>query len=389
MSILTPTMKCLILLPAAGLVCTMEVHSQFVVSGQASAVFADAESGRSQFSLNEGRATFLWRGDLFFDVLLSEDIAFLSNFRIQQDQEIRVDLFALRFSDIASTGISLQAGQVDIPIGNLGERRFPKQNSFFRLPITNEFLTSLCSSDYEIWVLEPSFAVRGDGVRILDQGLYDLGAKVYGGLGIFDYSIALVNGMASATGTYGEGGVNVNSGFGAIGRLAVTPAPSVTVGASYGTGAFMSDQSTDSSSFLFGKDPDDFPQHILGADIEFESGYFSLYGQALYNIWTYEPDLKTFGYSAEAQYAVTPRFSVAARAGGLVFSEVSNLTVPTRQGPVQYSGKWDRDVFRLESSVRIRIARAALVKIVYEWNQTIGIPDPHDNLFVVQGVLSF
>jgi len=366
-----------------------ESHAQVVVSGQASAGFADAENGPTQFALNEGTPTFLWRGDLFVDVLLSDDIAFLSNFRILQNQQLRVDLFALRFSDIASSGINLQAGQVDIPLGNIGERRFPKQNPFFRLPITNEFLTSLCPSDYEIWVLEPSFAMGGDGVRVLDQGLYDLGMKGYGSAGIFDYSVAVINGMASATGTYSEEGVNSNSGFGVVGRLAVTPAPLVSVGASYGTGSFMNDQSGDSLSFLFGKDPDDYPQHIAMVDVEIEHGYFSFYGQVLYNVWAYTQDLKAFGYSAEAEYAVTPRLGVGVRAGGFVFNEVSKLTVLTWDGDVQYTGKWDTDVFRLETSVRVNITHAALVKVVYEWNQTLGVPDPHDNLFVVQTVLSF
>jgi hypothetical protein len=152
----------------------------------------------------------------------------------------------------------------------------------------------------------------------------------------------------------------------------------------------MNDQSADSASFLFGKDPDDYPQHVLAADLELEYGHFSFYGQALYNIWTYEPDLKAFGYSAEAQYAITPRFAVAARAGGLLFGEVTNVSVPTRQGDVLYTGTWDRNMFRIETSLRIRITREALVKVVYEWNHTSTPPDdPHDNLLVVQGVVSF
>jgi hypothetical protein len=369
---------------------TRAAWTQVFVSGQASAVYADGESGFSQYTVNDGRGTFLWRGDLFVDVLLSDDIAFLSNFRILQDQEIRIDLFALRFSDIASTGITLQLGQVDIPIGNLGERRFPNQNHFYHLPLMNEHLTTLCSSDYKVWVLSPSFAVQGDGVRILDQGLYDLGAKAYGSSGIWDYGLVVINGMASATGTYGKGGLNNNSGFGVIGRLAVTPLQGLTIGVSLGTGAFMGDQSADSASFLFASDPDDYPQRLVSGDVDFSIGKFSFSGSLLHNRWTYEPDLDAFGYSAEAQYAFTPRISGAVRAGGLIFDEVSGLSVPTYQGPVIYSGKWDHDVFRLESSVRVRITREALVKIVYEWTRTFDVAaDPHDNLLIFQTVLSF
>jgi hypothetical protein len=361
-----------------------------LVSGQASAAFADGESGMGQYTVAEGRRTFLWRGDLWVDVILSDNIAFLSNFRVLQDQEVLIDLFALRFSDIGSTGINVQLGQIDLPVGNLGERRFPKQNPFYRLPLMNEHLTTVCSSDYQVWVLEPSFALNGDGVRILDLGLYDLGIKVYGIWGIFDYSVALINGMVSATATYGQTGLNTNKGLGTIGRLAITPTTGLTIGASYGTGAFMSDQHDDTLSFLYNRDPGDFPQHIWSGDIEFAAGYLSFYGQVVYNIWKYDQDLKALGYSAEVEYAVTPRFSVAARGGGLAFNEVIDLLIPTFTGPVSYSGRWDRDVFRLETSLRYKIDRGVMVKVMYEWNRTFNVPnDPADNLFIVQSVFSF
>jgi hypothetical protein len=152
----------------------------------------------------------------------------------------------------------------------------------------------------------------------------------------------------------------------------------------------MSDQSSDSASFLFGKDPDDYPQHILAADLELEVGYLSFYGQALYNVWTYEPNLKSFGYSAEFQYALTPRLNIATRAGGLLFCEVTGQVVPTGDGEVLYTGTWDRNAFRLEGSLTVNITRAALVKLVYEWNHTSNpTDDPHDNMLVIQSVLSF
>ena len=364
--------------------------SQLVVSGQASGGIANGEGNDWQYAFGGGLPTFFWRGDLFVDMVLADDIAFLSNFRLLQDQELRIDLFALRFSDIASTGINVQLGQVDLPIGSLGERRFPKQNPFFRLPLMNEHLTTLCSSDYFVWVLDPEFARRGDGVRILDLGLYDLGVKAYGSFGIFDYALALINGMASATSTYGTTGLNINDGLGTVGRMAVTPVTGLTVGVSYSTGSFMSDQSANINSYLFQEDPDDHPQHIVSGDVEFSHGHFSFYGQAMYNIWEYEQDLKAFGFSAEVDYALTPRLFVAARGGGLMFNEVTNLTVPIITGPVSFSGRWDRDVFRLETSVRYRITREALVKVVYEWNRTFNIVnDPADNLLVLQTVLSF
>jgi hypothetical protein len=207
---------------------------------------------------------------------------------------------------------------------------------------------------------------------------------------MLEYDLAVINGMASATGTYSETGLNINKGLGTVFRLGVTPVPWFSLGASYGTGQFMADQSTDSASFLFEREPASYPQHIASVDIEAGIGHFFFSGQAIYNVWKYEQDLKAFGYTAEVQYAFTPRVSFAVRAGGLMFNEVSDLLIETFTGHDMFSGKWDFDVFRLETGVRLRVTREALVKIVYEWNRTINVPDDvPDNLLVLQTVFSF
>ena len=197
--------------------------AQIQVSGQASAGFLKANDGESQYAFNDGKGTFVWRLDLFGDAIVTDNITFLSNFRILQDQVPHIDLLAIRASDIGETGISLQAGQIDIPFGNLGEQRFPKQNPFFDLPLINEHITTLCESDYKVWTLNPEYQIAGNGVSLLDQGLYDLGVKAYGSIGILDYSVALINGMISTTGTYSPNGLDPHNGFGKVLRLAITP----------------------------------------------------------------------------------------------------------------------------------------------------------------------
>ena len=215
--------------------------AQVRVTGEVSSAFVASGDNGSQYSFNNGRGTFAWRGDLFADALVSENVAFLGNLRIQQDQAFHIDYFALRVSDLASTGANLEAGQIDLPFNSLNERRFPKENSFFNLPLMNEHVTSLANSDYNLWVLVPSYAASGNGFHLLDRGLYDLGIKLYGSVGIFDYAGALINGMISATGAYETQGLNSNRGFGKILRLAVTPATGLTIGVSYAFGPFIKD----------------------------------------------------------------------------------------------------------------------------------------------------
>ena len=376
------------------------LFAQLEVSGQATAEFFKSEDGLSQYAIDGGQPTFGWRWDLFADALVSDHVAFLSNFRMLQDQIPHIDLLAIRVSDIAASGASLEVGQIDLPFGDLGDRRFPRQNPFIDLPLINEHVTSLCESNYNLWTFSPEYAMRGDGVHILDQGLYDLGAKVYGTVGMFDYSIAVINGMVSATGTYSPGGLNSNRGLGTVARIAVTPMTGLTVGVSYALGPFMKDVSDSTLSQLYQKSPDKYSQHIAGADLELSFGHCSLYGEAVYNTWHYvqNVNLQVFGYTGAVEYAFTPRLSGALRAGGLVFNTISirefipeddaGYTGPI--GFVPFHGKWDHDVFRVEAASSYKVDQALLVKVGYQINRTYNLPqDPFDNVLFVQTVLSF
>jgi hypothetical protein len=385
------------------LIVTFALHafSQLQVDGQASAGFVKANNGESQYAFNDGYGTFVWRLDLFSDAIITDDITFLSNFRMLQDQVPHVDLFAIRVSDIAESGISVEAGQIDIPFGNLSEQRFPKQNPFFDLPLIYEHITSLCASDYKVWTLNPEYQIAGNGVRLLDQGLYDLGMKVYGNIGILDYSAALINGMVSTTGTYSPNGLDSHNGFGKVVRLMVTPMTGLTFGISYASGPYMKDESEfidnsgavpDTSAF-FGKSPDSYLQHIGEADLNFSLGHFSFEGEVIDNSWDYlkSVELKAFGYSAEVQYAFTPRISGALRAGGITFNDVSGIPELTESFQhVIYSGKWDHDAFRLEGAASYKFDPALLLKAGYQINRTYDLPkDPVDNVLFVQTVVSF
>lgn len=382
------------------MLATSSLVAQLRVSGQAAAEFFKSEDGFSQYVIDQGRGTFAWRWDLFADAVISDRIAFLSNFRMLQDQVPHVDMLAIRLSDIASTGISLQAGQIDIPFGSLGEQRFPGQNPFFDLPLINEHITALCESNYNLWTFSPEYAVRGDGVRILDQGLYDLGIKVYKSIGMFDFTVAVINGMVSATGTYAPGGVNPNHGLGVVGRIAATPLFGLTIGLSYGYGDFMKNVNDSSTSQLYDRSPDNYLQRIVGGDIDYSIDHLSIHGEAVYNAWDYVQNvmLKAVGYSAMVRYAFTPRISAALRVGGITFNSIKILEyIPAAgngytglPGYVPYSGEWDHDVSRLEVAGGYKLDEALLFKVGYQVNRTYGVPsDPFDNVLFVQTVLSF
>ncbi len=310
-----------------------------------------------------------------------------------QDQVVHVDLFSLKFADLTPAEFNIEAGEIDLPFGNLGERRFPKTNPFYNLPLLHEHLTSLRSSNYELWPGDSRYRAAGDGIRILDQGLYDLGVKLYGGLGMFDYWVALTNGMLSATSTYssnyGSSGLNAKRGLGTIVRLAATPVTALTIGSAYATGPFLKEY----SSTLYGLfyNTDDIRQHAIEGDVEFTMEHFSLYAEVVYNTWTFHDvlgsNLNATGYSVEWRYTPVPRVTLGARAGEIFFNTIQ-LPLPLLYGP--YLFKWDRDILRIEGALGYRLDRSALVKLIYMSNTAIGVTeDPPDNSLIIQAVVNF
>lgn len=378
----------LMLLSAAGAV------GQIRITGQASADYVKSNPGPSQYVVNSGRGTFGWRLDLFGDAMIAENIYFFSNFRLSQDLIPHIDQLAIRLTDLLSTGVSAEVGEIDLPFGDLGNRRFPLTNPFIDLPLTHEHLTSLRSSDYYLFTYDSRYTEAGNGLRLIDQGLYDLGAKLYGGTGIFDVAIALSNGMISSSSAYAGGyssaGLNETGGLGKIVRLTVTPATGIVIGSSYASGAFI----RQNNYYLSDYDPQSMPQHIVEGDFDIGFGHWTMYGEAFYNTWelgeAIGADLKAFGYSVETQFVPVPRISFALRAGEILFNSVSADLAPAGYGPRHFEGKWDHDVLRLEAAAGYRLDRSALLKVVFQWNRTMDVAeDPADNVLAFQLVTGF
>jgi hypothetical protein len=306
-----------------------------------------------------------------------------------------VDLFAIRFSGLAGTYLNAEAGLIDVPFGNLDDRRFPKTNPFLSLPFGREHLTSLRSSDYELWMSDGGYTAAGDGVRLVDGALYDAGVKLFGTAGILDYAVAVTNGSISATGSYADGGFNDNGGLGASARLAVTPATGLTIGISAARGQFMSEDATSyyGGTATGGHDPAQHVQQIAGLDLEYGYEHFTLYAEGFFNRWEfsdeYGTDLDAAGVSAELRYVPAARFSLAARLGTILFN-----TLPAQDDP-GYSGTipgatWDHNVLRFEGAAGYRVSREVLLKAVYQHVYTYGLPaDPWDDSAALQIVASF
>jgi len=148
--------------------------------------------------VNKGTATFGWRFDLFIDAKVTDNVFVLANTRSFEDDPISIDYAAVRIVDLAGLGINFQMGKFDMPFGNLAERRFPSRNFLYGLPLIYEYRMSLTN---QVPGRQEVMSNRGKGVgmRLLDLGIYDIGAMLYGDLGRLHYAVAGSNGTISST----------------------------------------------------------------------------------------------------------------------------------------------------------------------------------------------
>ncbi|MEX2088883.1 MAG: hypothetical protein WEB62_03890 [Bacteroidota bacterium] len=356
----------------------LPLSAQVQWSGEVSAYLAKSDRSQNPRVINKGIPTFGWRFDLFLDGVITENVFALANLRVMEDEHVYLDYAALRVTDLASLGINLQVGKFDMPFGNLGERRFPERNFLYGLPIIYEYRMALPGSVVTKAELLNSRG-RGVGMRLIDYGVYDMGAMIFGDVGPLHYAVAVSNGTISSS--YSQA-LNANDDFNKILRLAYTPMLGLTIGGSASMTAYLP---AEGKPIPRGGSVEDYVQRIGEVDLEFSRGRFRFFGQAVYSEWdvpldTQDEKLSVLGFYAEAKYTWVPRWYTAARVSGLRFSQHDFQGVQRR---------WDYDMLEVEAGIGYALDRNAVVKLVRRETRTLGITDPHDNLTVLQFAVAF
>jgi hypothetical protein len=365
------------------LVCGLaggEATAQISLSGESAVGLVKTAPSQAQRSVNNGLAFFGWQTDLFFSATVTDNIGVLTDLHVSEDRDPAIDYLAIRIANILPFNLTLDAGKFDLPFGNLGERRFPRRNPLYGLPLMYEYRTAL-----------PNYYIRdadllawrglGYGMRLLDRGLYDLGIMVSGSAGIVDFAVAVTNGTVSSN-SYGIR--NINSDFGKLVRVAVTPFAGFTIGGGYSWGAYQK-QPDPGQSVLFAYDAGEYVQRAAEIDVSFAREHLVMSGQGVYSEFdvpfrTYEDRLGVFGFTVEAKYTIMPRVYLAVRSGGLVFRDA-------RLNGVEQP--WDYNVSEWEGGGGYFLDRDVLVKIVRRETRVYGGSRPKDNLTALQLVVAY
>jgi len=130
-----------IIIGALVLLWSSESEAQLTLGGQGSASFYRYGRTSSPLSENGGRPSFGWDMFLFLDGRVAEHVVAFGTLEAGEASQLDVSVAALRVTDVLPLGLTAQAGKFDLPFGNLGEGRYPRNNPLFDMPLIHRYKT--------------------------------------------------------------------------------------------------------------------------------------------------------------------------------------------------------------------------------------------------------
>ena len=263
--------------------------------------------------------------------------------------------------------IDVQAGLIPPAFGAFGRRVYGTNNPVIGYPLAYQYLTSLRTdavpstaddvlrmrargwrSSFPIGSAEPA-----PGIPLVSAFQWDTGVQVSLKTQWLDVAASVTNGTLSNPRASDD-----NSGKQISGRVAVTPAVGLIVGASAARGAWLARNVAADSKPM---------QRALGADAEYSRDHWIVRGEIVWSQWDLPiallpgtaRSLSATGSWLEGRYRVTPRIFVAARADRLGFSELAGTVARL---------PWDAPVRRLEWGMGYYVQRNLVLRATAQQN---------------------
>jgi hypothetical protein len=268
----------------------------------------------------------------------------------------------------------IQAGRIPPAFGAFGRRGYGTGNPLIGYPLAYQYLTSLRSnaipataddvlrmrargwrSSFPIGSTEP-----GPGVPLVSGFQWDTGVEASWRTRAVEVAGAVTNGTLSSPRVSDD-----NRGKQLSGRVAVTPAVGLVLGASAARGAWLSRTVA----------PDSAPaQQSFGGDAEYSRDHWIVRGEIVWSRWNFPlplgpsqaSSLDALGSFLEGRYRLTPRISLAARVDRLGFSELRGNALGANGLP------WDAPVKRVEAGVGYYLQRNLVVRATAQGNWRAG-----------------
>jgi hypothetical protein len=326
-------------LPPPGLIDT---NHRFLVNPRLS-LFLDAQIGPHVYLFVQSRA------DRGFDPH-------------DQQVQLRLDEYALRYNPRATDCFDLQVGKFATVVGNFVRRHLSWENPFINAPLPYENLTAV--SDSRAPANRSDFVSgfvfdEDENIPLIWGPSYATGASVAGKIGEFSYAVEVKN---SALGSRPKSWDATEVGFEnptVSGRIGFQPNPAWNFGISASDGTYLRPEAA--ATLLPGRSIGDYHEILLGQDISYAFHHLQLWAE-FYEVRFQVPRIgnaDTFAYYLEGKYKFTPQLFGAMRWNQQLFSNV-----PDGMGG---SARWGHDLWRIDTSLGYRFTAHTQLKLQYSF----------------------
>ncbi|MCB1087174.1 MAG: hypothetical protein KDM63_09025 [Verrucomicrobiae bacterium] len=301
-----------------------------------------------------------------------------------ENAEMRIDEYAIRFTPWEDGRIHFQAGQFGTVVGNWMSRHLSWDNPFVTAPVPYENQTGIYGGEApesRAEFLEHSDGEGYDYSPILWGPSYATGASISGQIEKVTYAAEIKNAsLSSHPDSWGGSGVNFKHPT-VSGRLGLKPNHSWDLGTSFSDGSYLRPKAAPTLPAHRGIG--DYHQTVIGQDISYSWHHLQLWAEC-YHAQFEVPrvgNAETLAYYIEAKYRFSPELYGAARWNQQLFESI--------RGDDGIGKDWGDDMWRCDLSIGYRFTAHTQLKLQYSLQHAEGADQGISHLFATQFTTRF
>ena len=306
-----------------------------------------------------------------------------------QVNDFRFDEYFIRYSTELAHPISFQFGKSATIFGNWQRRHFTWDNPFINAPLPYENVTVITD---RLGPGAPAAFLGRQGVADNKGGwlpviwgpAYTTGGTLFGTIEKFSYAASFKNNSISSRPTRWDA---VNQSWEHptyTTRLGYTPNAAWDFGSSFSYGAYLLDGAELFGTFPGGPyDRGSYNQMTLGWDLAYAHHHWEFWSEVILSRFQVPNvgNADSLSYYFESRYKLTPKLFLGLRWNQQIFE-----TVPDGTGGDRH---WDRNIWRIDTSLGYRFTRNMQAKVQHSLNQEQNSSRQADHLFATQLTLKF
>ncbi len=346
-----------------------------VVSGDASVAVAPQDLGFFNFSDYEHSTLREFRVGVSAMVRATDRVAVLADVRSENLESPEAYALYARIRPFPHHRFDVQIGRIPPTFGGFSRQTYGRDNPLIGYPLAYQYLTSLRADALPAnvdellrmrargWLSNYSIGntAAARGVPLTAGLTWDTGVQVTTGWKFLDVTGAVTTGTPSRPLISDD-----NDGKQITARIVAHASPALTIGSSYGRGAFVSRRALSAAGAT---GTGDYAQQAAGIDASYQLGHVGIRTEVIGSSWQLPLfdtrsilTLRAASISLEGKYAFLPGAYAAVRAERLTFNQVAG----------SHRRAWDAPVDRIEIGGGYYLQRNLMARFSLQFNDRSG-----------------